>query len=143
MRILMIDDNPGDIRLVREILNENGIRIRLVAAASAEEALALLNHRPDPPQDLPDLILLDLGLPKMGGLQVLSELKKVHFLRPIPVVVFSSSRDEEDITQAYDRHANAYLVKPHGLDELGALVRNTIRFWSQVAVLTPSSLAGA
>jgi CheY-like chemotaxis protein len=132
--ILLVEDNPADIRLTREAFAEAGIAGRLHVATDGVEALLLL-------QDVrngtfwPDLILLDLNLPKKDGREVLAEIKADPALRGIPVIVLTTSRAEEDVARAYQLHANAFVSKPVGFQDFLAAVRSLQRFWLAVATL--------
>jgi two-component system, chemotaxis family, response regulator Rcp1 len=134
--VLLVEDNPGDVRLIREVLAEAEERIELDVAPDGESALALL--RGTGPRGIPhrpDLLLLDLNLPRKGGLEVLDELKADPDLRRIPVVVLTSSAADHDVTGAYDRHANCFVTKPLGLDDFVAAVRDIAGFWLGAAEL--------
>jgi CheY-like chemotaxis protein len=113
VEILLVEDSPGDVRLTQETLKEGKIRNRLNVAWDGEEALAYL-YRQGPFSEAvrPDLILLDLNLPKKDGRQVLTEIKQDESLRQIPVVVLTTSDAEQDVLASYDLHANCYIVKP-------------------------------
>jgi CheY-like chemotaxis protein len=134
--ILLIEDNPGDIRLVREALDECGMNHRLEVAVDGVEALEYLRREHPSPQDsLPDLIILDLNLPKKDGRQVLIEIKEDSDLQHIPVVIFSSSKAEADILSSYHHHANCYIRKPLDLDAFIEVVGQIGRFWIDTAIL--------
>jgi CheY-like chemotaxis protein len=134
--VLLVEDNPGDIRLVQEAFKEGGFPCKLHVTRDGEQAMAFLHQEPpyaDSPR--PTLILLDLNLPRKDGREVLSEIKHEEGLRKIPVMVMSTSTRAEDIDKAYDLHANCYIPKPvdvEGLVELGRLIE---RFWLNAAVL--------
>ena len=128
--ILLVEDNPADVRLVREALREAGIVCRLHAAADGEEALAFLRRQGacrDAPH--PQLVLLDLNLPRKSGHEVLAELKDDPDLRHIPVIVLTSSRADEDVLRSYDLHANAYISKPAEFEGFIRAVRSIESFW--------------
>jgi chemotaxis family two-component system response regulator Rcp1 len=128
--LLIVEDSPSDLALTKHALEESGMPLTLVAARDGEEAMAMLREgRP------PDLILLDLNLPRKSGLEVLTELAGDAELRRIPVVVLSSSAAQKDVTEAYDRNANAYLVKSLDLDEFVGAVQTLRRFWFKVVRL--------
>jgi chemotaxis family two-component system response regulator Rcp1 len=128
--VLLVEDNPGDVRLVREALAETGTRVDLHVAGDGEAALSWLREPgPGGATRRPDLLLLDLNLPRRGGLEVLADLKADPLLRPIPVVVLSSSAAEHDVTGAYERYANCFVTKPLGLEAFIAAVREIARFW--------------
>jgi chemotaxis family two-component system response regulator Rcp1 len=136
--ILLVEDNPGDVRLTREALREGKIRNNLHVARDGVEALAFLRREgehADAPR--PDVVLLDLNLPRKSGREVLSEVKQDPALRQIPVVVLTSSHAEEDIVRAYDLHANCYISKPVDLDQFITVVRSIEDFWFTVVKLPP------
>ena len=134
--ILLVEDNPGDVRLTREAFKNGRVFNNLHVVTNGEEAMGFL-HRNDPYTDVPrpDLILLDLNLPKMDGRAVLSEIKSDPELRRIPVVVLTTSKTEEDILRTYNLHANCYITKPVELDEFISIVRNIETFWLSIVKL--------
>ena len=136
-RILLVEDNPADARLTREMLRESKVRNDLVVATDAEEAERMLDvaGREATAERRPDLVLLDINLPGKSGHELLEELKSHPELRRIPVVMLTSSEAEEDIEKSYDRHANAYVTKPVDLDELSKAVRAIDDFWFEVVRL--------
>ena len=124
IEILLVEDNPGDVRLTREALHEWHVRNSLSVAKDGAEALAMVRQLP--PYEAtprPDLILLDLNLPKLDGREVLAEMKSDPVLRRIPVVVLTTSKAEEDVLRSYDLHANSYITKPVDLDQLLSMMR--------------------
>lgn len=126
----MIEDNPGDVRLLRDALQELKAPVDLRVARDGAEGLKIIfdnDHGPE--QWHPDLIFLDLNLPKVGGHEVLSRLKSDPDKRPIPVIILSSSRAENDVNRAYEAHANAYIRKPTSLDDLMNAVKGLKSFW--------------
>lgn len=125
IEILLVEDNPGDVRLTQEGLHHARVRSRLHVVTDGEEAMAFLRG----PQVRPDLILLDLNLPRKDGREVLQEIKSDPVLRRIPVVVLSTSAEQADIAHAYDHHANCYVTKPLDLDGFLAAVRAVEEFW--------------
>lgn len=128
--ILLVEDNPGDARLLREALGECGMNHRLTVATDGVEAIRFLRREEPRSKGIrPDLILLDLNLPKKDGREVLSEIKTDPDLRRIPVVILSTSEAEEDIRVAYDRHANCYISKPQDLDAFFEAAESIRRFW--------------
>jgi chemotaxis family two-component system response regulator Rcp1 len=130
VEILLVEDNPGDARLAREALNESSIKHNLYIVDDGEKALEFLFKRGEYhslPQ--PDLILLDLNLPKISGLQVLAEIKAEDHLRKIPVVVLSISQSEKDIEESYNLNANCYVTKPLDLNEFIRVFENIQNFW--------------
>jgi two-component system, chemotaxis family, response regulator Rcp1 len=143
IEILLVEDNPGDVRLMREAFREGGFAKRLNVAKDGEQALAFL-RRQEPYADAvpPSLVLLDLNLPRKNGREVLAEIKGERSLRHIPVFVVSTSTRQEDIAAAYDLHANCYIPKPldlEGLIEMGRLIE---AFWLRMVVLPGPALAG-
>jgi chemotaxis family two-component system response regulator Rcp1 len=136
LEVLLVEDNPGDVRLVREALKEGGFPGHLNVATDGEEATDILwkrgNHKNDP---RPDFIMLDLNLPGKNGRAVLEEIKDDPELRQIPVTVFSTSTAPNDLVHAYAHHANCYIRKPSDLDEYMRVVRSIERFWATIATL--------
>ncbi|HEX9006021.1 MAG TPA: response regulator [Bacteroidota bacterium] len=130
VEILLVDDNPGDVRLTEEVLKEQKMRNVLHTVPDGEEALAFLRREgkyKDAPH--PGLILLDLNLPKKDGREVLAEIKQDKDLQNIPVVILTTSQAEEDVLKAYGLHANCYITKPVDLEQLITVVRNIKDFW--------------
>lgn len=128
--ILLVEDNPGDARLMKEALAEAKIRNRLHLVADGLEALAYLRRQePFAGAVRPDLILLDLNLPGKDGREVLAEIKGDKDLRRIPVVILTTSRAEADIARAYDLHANAYVTKPLDIEQFITVVQSIEDFW--------------
>jgi CheY-like chemotaxis protein len=134
--ILLVEDNPGDARLMKEALAEAKIRNRLHLVADGVEALAYL-RRQDPfaGAGRPDLILLDLNLPGKDGREVLAEIKGDQDLRRIPVVILTTSRAESDIARAYDLHADAYVTKPLDIEQFITVVKSIEEFWLTIVKL--------
>jgi two-component system, chemotaxis family, response regulator Rcp1 len=136
IEILLVEDNPGDVRLTREALREGRVSNRLSVAADGVEALAFLRREGVFAGAVrPDVILLDLNLPRKDGREVLTEIKKDPALKSIPVVILSSSQAEQDIAGAYGLHANCYVAKPMELDSFIAVVRSIENFWFTVVKL--------
>lgn len=140
-RILLVEDNAADVRLLREAFLEQGVSVELMVASDGEDATQVLRD----PRRRPDLILLDLNLPRKDGREVLAEIKADPALRSIPVLVLTSSEAELDIEHSYALHANVYLRKPLSYTELQAIVAAIDTFWLTVARLPsrghPTSLA--
>ena len=136
IEILLIEDNPGDIRLTQEAFKFNKIPSRLHVTRDGIEALDFLYRRNDFAESpVPDLILLDLNLPKKSGREVLAEIKKDENLRRIPVIVLTTSDAEEDIFNAYDLHTNCYITKPVDLDEFMKIIKAIEDFWFTIVSL--------
>lgn len=134
--VLLVEDNPGDVELVRQSLRPEGIELRLSVVRSGEEALEFLHRQP--PYEAaprPRLVLLDLNLPRKGGLQILDEIKVDPDLRRIPVVILTSSQSPHDVARCYDHHASSYVSKPIDLDEFSTAMRSLERFWFGTAEL--------
>jgi CheY-like chemotaxis protein len=130
IRILIIEDNPGDVRLLKDALKELKAPVEIrVASDGAEGLRVMFNSNLSADSWHPDLIFLDLNLPKIGGHEVLARLKEDPEKRLIPIIVLSSSRAENDINRAYEAHANAYIRKPTSLDDLMNAVRGLKSFW--------------
>ncbi|HJT89303.1 MAG TPA: response regulator [Bryobacteraceae bacterium] len=140
VEILMVEDNPGDVRLTQEALKEGRLWNRLALARDGMEAMEYL-HRSGPFAKVtcPDLILLDLNLPKKDGREVLAEIKSDERLKMIPVVILTTSRAEEDILRSYKLHANCYITKPVDFQQFASVVRSIEDFWFTVVKL-PTSL---
>jgi chemotaxis family two-component system response regulator Rcp1 len=136
--ILLVEDNPGDVRLAKEALKECKIDNTVYVAQDGIEALAFLRkegeHEKAP---RPDLILLDLNLPRKDGREVLKEIKADRELRRIPVVVLTTSKLEQDVIKAYDLHANCYIIKPVDFQQFLGVVRDIESFWLTVVKLPP------
>ncbi len=133
---LLVEDNPGDARLTQEAMRAAKMTNILHVVEDGEQAMEFLRRRSrfkDAPR--PDLILLDLNLPKKDGRSVLAEVKTDPDLRRIPVVVLTTSRSEEDVMQAYDMHANAYVTKPVNLEQFMRIVGLIDEFWLKVVTL--------
>ena len=136
VHVLLVEDNPGDVRLMREALRNGDPAKRLDAVEDGEEALAYLRRlHPYSQVPKPDLIFLDLNLPKKDGREVLSEIKQDDALRRIPVVVLTTSEAERDILRVYDLHANCYVKKPTDLDEYMEVIRACENFWLHIVRL--------
>jgi len=136
IEILLVEDNPADVRLMIEALRDARVSNHLTAAPDGLEALALLRGTP-PHKEAGhfDLILLDLNLPKKNGREVLADLKSDPKLKRIPVVILTTSKAEEDILKTYDLHANCYVTKPVGFEQFMHVVRSTEHFWLSVVTL--------
>lgn len=136
IEILLIEDNPGDVRLTQEVFNEFKLANNLHVVNDGVEAIKLLNRDVqylDVP--LPDLILLDLNLPKKDGREVLEEIKADKDLKYIPVVILTTSKAEEDIFKAYDLYANCYITKPVDLDQFITVIKSIEDFWFSIVKL--------
>ena len=130
IEILMVEDNPGDVELAREALTDASVRKNLTVAEDGEQGLALLRREGRfQNAQRPDLILLDLNLPTINGREVLAEIKSDPDLRRIPVVILTSSEDENDVLETYNLHANAYVVKPVDLDKYMQVIKAVEGFW--------------
>ena len=136
IEILLVEDNPGDIRLTQEGLKEGKIFNNLSVVKDGIEALAFLRREgeyADAPR--PDLILLDLNLPRKDGREVLSEIKTDPSLRRIPVVILTTSRAEEDIIGTYNQHANCYIIKPVDFEQFVNVIKSIENFWLTIVKL--------
>lgn len=136
IEILLVEDNPGDVRLTQEAFKDGKVRNTMHVVKDGIEALAFLRRGgeyADVPR--PDLILLDLNLPKKDGREVLAEIKANGDLRSIPVVILTTSSAEQDILRAYDQHANCYITKPVDLDSFIDVVRYIEDFWLAIVKL--------
>jgi CheY-like chemotaxis protein len=141
IEVLLVEDDPGDVLMTREAFEDNKVRNRLNVVSDGEEALAYLRRQgPYANAARPDLILLDLNLPRRDGREVLAEIKKDETLHQIPVVVLTTSQSEEDILRSYQLHANAYVTKPVDFDRFIQVVRRIDDFFLTVAKLPPRAL---
>ena len=136
VEVLLVEDNPGDVRLIREAFKESGVPGNLRVARDGEQAMQYL-RREGPYKDSPrpTFVLLDLNLPRKDGCEVLAEIKGAAELRRIPVLILSTSTRDEDIQRAYDLHANCYIPKPSDLEKLVELGRELKSFWLCMAAL--------
>ncbi len=140
IEILLVEDNPGDVRLTMEGLNEGKVRNNLHVAKDGVEALAFLRHEAQHSDAVrPDLILLDLNLPRKDGREVLSEIKADPTLKTIPVVVLTTSRAEQDVLQSYQLQANCYITKPVDLEQFITVVKSIEDFWLTIVTLPTST----
>jgi chemotaxis family two-component system response regulator Rcp1 len=134
--ILLVEDNPGDIRLLQEAFKEGGLTCRLNITRDGEQAMAYLHQEgPYTRSPRPSLILLDLNMPRMDGRELLAEIKSERKFARIPIVILSTSTNQEDIQKAYELHANCYLPKPSDLDSLVQLSKVIEGFWLNAALL--------
>ena len=134
--ILLVEDNPADIALTREIFEESRILTDLTVVQDGEAALDYLFARGEyEGVSTPDLVLLDLNLPRRNGLEVLEELKRDPELRRIPVVILTTSEEEADVIGSYDRYANSFIVKPIDFDQFLEVIRALESFWFSVVKL--------
>lgn len=136
IEILLVEDNPGDVRLTMEALNEAKVLNNLTVIKDGVDALAYLRRQgPYANAVRPHLIVLDLNLPRKDGREVLAEIKADETLRRIPVVVLTTSDDEQDVLRSYNLHANCYVTKPVDLDRFIKVVRSIEDFWLGIVVL--------
>jgi two-component system, chemotaxis family, response regulator Rcp1 len=137
IEILLVEDNPGDVRLTREALRDAKVRTNLHVAADGVEAMAFLHKEGEHGQALrPDLIFLDLNLPRKSGREVLEEVKHDELLKHIPVVILTTSQAERDILESYRLRANAYVAKPVDLEQFLKVVRSIEQFWLEIVQLS-------
>ena len=139
IEILLVEDNPGDVRLTKEALKEGKVYNNLHWAKDGVEALEFLRregkHTKAP---RPDIILLDLNLPKKDGREVLTDLKRDGDLHSIPVVVLTTSASDKDVMRSYDEHVNSYIRKPVRLEDFIQVVRSIDAYWLGIVSLPPS-----
>ncbi|MEA2045715.1 MAG: response regulator [Euryarchaeota archaeon] len=136
VEVLLVEDNPGDVRLTQEAFKEGKLSNGLHVVMDGVEAMAFLRRKgeyADAPR--PDIILLDLNLPKKDGREVLAEIKDDDGLKSIPVIILTTSDAEEDIIRTYNHHANCYITKPVDLEQLINVVRSIEDFWLTVVKL--------
>lgn len=133
IEILLVEDSPGDIRLTKEALRDAKVQNNLHVATDGEEAIAFLRHTGNHTKaPRPDLILLDLNLPKKDGREILEDIKTDESLKTIPVVVLTTSESEADILRSYELHANCYISKPVDLDGFIKVVGSIEGFWLSI-----------
>ena len=136
VEVLLVEDNPADVRLTQEALKDGRVMVNLTVAGDGVEAMEVLNREGKyKGVARPDLILLDLNLPKKNGREVLTEIKADEKLRSIPVIVMTTSKAEQDIHRAYNLNANCYITKPVDLDEFLHVVRSIEDFWLTIVTL--------
>ena len=140
LEVLLIEDNPGDVRLTRETLCSGQSSIHLYVATDGVEAMEFLRQKEGQVRaPRPDLILLDLNLPRMDGHEVLAQIKGDDSLKTIPTIILTTSDAKADIAESYQLHANCYLTKPVQLGAFNCLVNSTSDFWLSTATLPPPS----
>lgn len=138
VQILLVEDNPGDIRLTQEALKEGSINNQLNVVKDGVEALEFLHKKGKyNSAPTPDIILLDLNLPRKDGREVLHEIKNDEVLRMIPVIILTTSDAEQDIVKSYKLHANCFITKPVDLDQFIYIIRQIETFWFTVVHLPP------
>ena len=143
IEILLVEDNPGDVRLTREALRDAKVNNNMAVASDGIEALALLRQEGDYASAVrPDLILLDLNLPRMNGFEVLNVIKDDTDLKRIPVVVLTTSQAEQDIIRSYNLYANAYVTKPVDLEQFIRVIKSIEDFWLEIVRLPSGKNVG-
>ncbi len=143
LEILLVEDSPSDVRLIREALKETPIRVKVNVANDGIEAMDYLHQSEKGSVSRPDLVLLDLNLPRKNGREVLAEVKASPQLKQIPVLVMTSSKADEDIQSAYSLNANCYITKPADLSEYVNIVRAIEDFWFFTATLPEPAEPGS
>ena len=139
IEVLLIEDSPGDVRLTKEALKEGKILNNLHVVNDGVEAMIFLKKEEKyQSSPTPDLILLDLNMPKKDGREVLAEIKADTKLKSIPVVILTTSSAEEDILKSYDLHANCYITKPVDLDQFIKVIKSINDFWLNIVKLPPN-----
>ena len=137
---MLIEDNPGDVRLTKETLKEGKVRNNLTVVNDGFEALAFLRRQEKFQESVrPDLIILDLNLPKLDGRELLAEIKADNNLKHIPVVILTTSKAEEDVVKMYSLQANCYISKPVDLDQYITVVKAIEDFWMSIVKLPPKA----
>ena len=138
--ILLVEDNPGDVRLIKEGLNNTNNRNMLHVVEDGVEAMNFLRREGKYKEAVrPDVILLDLNLPRKSGLEVLEEIKADTELKRIPVVILTTSGDEEEVLKSYSLHANCFVTKPTGLNQFNEVIKTMEKFWLSIVRLPPIS----
>jgi len=137
--ILLVEDNPADQELIRRAMDKVAVRKELRIVGDGEEALDYLfrrgKYRAPANSPRPDLLLLDLNLPRVNGYQVLEEIRADSKLRPMPIIVLTTSRQEKDINRSYELGCNSFITKPVGLDQLIGLFQDIEKYWFETAIL--------
>jgi len=134
--ILLVEDNPADVRLAREAMKQSSIPYSLKVVGNGEEAISYLSERgSDAGTEPPDIIILDLNLPGRGGIEVLKEIKASPDLKRIPVIILTTSNDEQNIENAYAVHANCYITKPVDFDRFSEVIKSIVNYWATVVKL--------
>ncbi|AUV83229.1 two-component system response regulator [Salinigranum rubrum] len=138
VEILLVEDNPGDVRLTQEAFKELQLTNEMSVVTDGAEALDFMHRRGEYASvSLPDLVLLDLNLPKVDGIEVLKQLKSDPELKRVPVIVLTSSSAEDDIIKSYENYTNAYITKPVNPDQFVAVVRSMEEFWFTIVRSPP------
>ena len=137
--ILLVEDSESDARLIKEFLKEIKVNNELIIVTDGIEALSYLHTHCKPVEDCPSIVILDLNLPRMGGHEVLKEMKKDKDLKRIPVIILTTSTDKEDITKCYNDFASSYITKPVDFDKFAKIMESIANFWFNTAVL-PSQM---
>ena len=141
IEVLLVEDSPGDVRLTREVLLDSNADVNLHVASDGVEAIEFLQRQgPHGDAPRPDLILLDLNLPKVNGHEVLTHIKTDDSLKTIPIVVLTTSEDGSDISRSYALHANCYVTKPVHADTFKSVIRTITDFWLRQASFTRKNI---
>ena len=135
IEVLLVEDNPADVRLTLEVMKDLGRPARLTPVHDGLEAVTMLDERCSRRESLPDLVLLDLNLPRMHGSEVLERIKRAPLLRHLPVIVLTTSQAEQDVRRSYELGANAFLNKPMDLDSFAKVMQGFVSFWLDTAKL--------
>jgi CheY-like chemotaxis protein len=138
IQVLLVEDNLGDVELTKLALEESKLSIELIVVGDGAAALEFLDRQGSLSAAYPDLILLDLNLPKKSGHEVLAAIKTDRLLKRIPVLVLTTSQAEEDILKAYSQYASGYITKPASFDRFVKVVRSIEDFWFSTVILPPS-----
>jgi two-component system, chemotaxis family, response regulator Rcp1 len=141
LSILLVEDSPSDVRLIREALKQTPLEVQITLARDGVEAMEYLRQSENGLVNRPDIILLDLNLPRKNGREVLAEVKAAPRLKQIPVLIMTSSKADEDVKQAYNLNANCYIAKPANLQEYVDVVRSIENFWFVTATLPDAYVA--
>lgn len=135
-RLLLVEDNPGDIRLTREAIKESGVEIEMQVVSDGELVMDYLLKKDNFPDAVrPEIIMLDLNLPKKNGLEILKEIKSNDQLKRIPVIAVTTSEADHDVNRAYELGANAYVLKPVDFDDFTRVLQQMENFWFKVVKL--------
>jgi two-component system, chemotaxis family, response regulator Rcp1 len=142
LSILLVEDSPSDVRLIQEALKQSPLALQITLARDGVEAMEYLRQSEVDVVNRPDIILLDLNLPRKNGREVLAEVKAAPHLKQIPILIMTSSKADEDVRQAYSLNANCYITKPENLQDYVDVVRSIENFWFSTATLPDVRVAG-
>ncbi|TVR78856.1 MAG: response regulator [Chitinophagaceae bacterium] len=133
--ILLVEDNPGDIRIIKEVLSKSRFSTNLITVFDGEDVISYLEQASLKLKSFPDIIILDLNLPKLNGIEVIREIKSKKKFRQIPIIILTSSKSDIDINDAYKNYANSYIVKPINFNDYSENFLEILEYWFNIASL--------